>query len=116
MGLMVSKQSTPRKGTETGKARPKSKVRRETIYTPQGDGNQNAVNQLKIILPKQSTPRKGTETFRDLTKKLYVMKQSTPRKGTETRSLPRHHPQPLETIYTPQGDGNRRIFFVYILK
>ena len=81
-------------------------------------------------MPKQPTPRKGTETrHRSDTKAsscrnnlhpargrklgLYsiascfgVKKQPTPRKGTETQVHTIDSVEILETIYTPQGDGN----------
>ena len=54
----------------------------------------------------QSTPRKGTETAAALAAILMLMIQSTPRKGTETLRSLHLLRSGIDTIYTPQGDGN----------
>ena len=56
------KQSTPRKGTETSPNVASRRRRKETIYTPQGDGNSAPSESAAFSAWKQSTPRKGTET------------------------------------------------------
>ena len=103
-------QSTPRKGTETLVLCGLPDQRRDTIYTPQGDGNGRTGGRWErtgrdtIYTPQgdgnalltgvsfqqwiQSTPRKGTETIFTVNGRIMILIQSTPRKGTETGLLP----------------------------
>ena len=90
-----SRQYLPRKGTETvlllsvlisSKTFP-------TIFTPQGDGNENSndATNLDLVDSRQYLPRKGTETASNVTD---VALLATDVVGA------------FPTIFTPQGDGN----------
>ena len=78
-------QSMPRKGTETYiRSRCSISNADESIYAPQGDGNNTHRCPRLTSLANQSMPRKGTETA-----SVYSNSNSNP-----------------ESIYAPQGDGN----------
>ena len=124
----LPKQSTPRKGTETGRFCPRSFPRSETIYTPQGDGNPGSGWAGPSCWGNNLHPARGRKLLCCHDRCARPRKQSTPRKGTETDSVlscasmgMRNNLHPargrkrfpvtrswklLETIYTPQGDGN----------
>lgn len=78
------KQLTPRKGTVTPSTRANLASTIETTHTPQGDGNM-----VRVIMGFLAI----------------VLKHITPRKGTVTRPAPCMCPRRShETTYTPQGD------------
>ena len=82
--FIVTKQPTPRKGTETTAQCPELGSYAETTHTPQGDGNSCTSPILHPLPGNNPHPARGR-------KLVFVFCWATPI---------------LETTHTPQGDGN----------